>query len=278
MQLVEVDDVHGVRAAVVTFASDASSLRFVLVPISPLGEPAHYEALREMLRSCDLVVTEGPRSGQPGMGKLRDLEWNPQWHRIGRGRHLRLDTPPDSWEGVDRPFITAPSGATDRAASRAGRPPPKPLWLVPLEPLRPLVAMITSRYVTRVLMGHSLAEHARQALGPNPWPGFIDADARYRADRLSEVVRELHAKRHGQTLRVAVVAGVGELARVARTLGGLGYSPDEVDWTTVFRWLPGDNPSEGPRPWIERILDKPRRTPKAWSRADRTRRPALRRV
>jgi hypothetical protein len=49
MQLVEVDDVHGVRAAVVTFASDASSLRFVLVPISPLGEPTHYEALREML-------------------------------------------------------------------------------------------------------------------------------------------------------------------------------------------------------------------------------------
>jgi hypothetical protein len=35
-------------------ASDASSLRFVLVPSSPLGEPEHYEALRETLRSCDL--------------------------------------------------------------------------------------------------------------------------------------------------------------------------------------------------------------------------------
>lgn len=264
MQLVEVDDVHGVRAAVITFTSDASSLRFVLVPVCPLGESAHYEALREILRSCDLVVTEARRSGQRGMDKLRDPEWNPQWDRIGRGRHLGLDTPSDSWEGVDRPFITAPSVATDGAASRGGRPPRKPLWLVPLEPIRPLVAMITSRYVTRVLMGHVLAEHARQALGPNrSWPGFVDADDRYRAEQLIEVVRKLHTERHGQALRLAVVAGVGELPRVARSLGGLGYSPDEVDWATVFRWLPGDNPSERPRPWIERFLDKPCRTRKA---------------
>jgi hypothetical protein len=66
MQLAEVDDVHGVRAAVITFASDASSLRFVLVPVSPLGEPAHYEALRETLRSCDLVVTTPPGAGRAG--------------------------------------------------------------------------------------------------------------------------------------------------------------------------------------------------------------------
>jgi hypothetical protein len=85
MQLVEVDDVHGVRAAVITFASDASSLRFVLVPVCPLGEPAHYEALREMLRSCDLVVTRGRGPGQRRMGRQRDLEWNPQWGSAAAG-------------------------------------------------------------------------------------------------------------------------------------------------------------------------------------------------
>jgi hypothetical protein len=67
MQLLETDDVHGLRAAIITFASDASSLRFVLVPVCPLGEPAHYDDLRETLRSCDLVVTTPPGARQRGM-------------------------------------------------------------------------------------------------------------------------------------------------------------------------------------------------------------------
>lgn len=81
MQLLEVDDVHGLRAAVITFASDASSLRFVLVPVSPLGEPAHNEALGETLRSCDLVVTTPPGARQRGMARLRD----PSGSRSGSG-------------------------------------------------------------------------------------------------------------------------------------------------------------------------------------------------
>jgi|Tabmets5t2r1_1033131.scaffolds.fasta_scaffold00394_11 hypothetical protein len=262
MQLVEVDDVHGVRAAVITFASDASSLRFVLVPVCPLGEPAHYEALREMLRSCDLVVTRGPGPGQRRMGRQRDLEWNPQWERIGRGRHMRLDAPPDAWDGVDRPFITAPAAPTSVAASQSARRARRALWLVPLEPLRPLMAMIVSRYVTRVFVGHVLAAHARQALGPNPSGlGPLDAYCRYWAEQLSEVVRRLHTERQSQSLRVAVVVLIGVLPGVARTVGGLGYSPDEVDWTSVFPWLPGDSPSDGPRPCLEGIFDELYRAP-----------------
>lgn len=264
MQLVEVDDVHGLRAAVITLASDASSLRFVLVPVCPLGEPAHYEALREMLRSCDVVVTRAPGSSQRGMARLRDLEWNPQWERIGRGRHMRLDTPPDSWDGVDRPFITAPAVPTSVAASQSARRARTALWLIPLEPLRPLIAMIASRYVTRVFVGNVLAAHARQALGPDPSGlGSLDAYCRYWAEQLSEVVRQLHTERRGQSLRVAVVAPVGVLPGVARALGGLGYSPGEVDWMTVFPWLAGDNPSQGPRPWVERVLDELHRAPTA---------------
>jgi hypothetical protein len=198
------------------------------------------------------------------MAKLRDLEWNPQWERIGRGRHMKLDAPPDSWDGVDRPFITARAVPTRVAASRDARRARIPLWLVPLEPFRPLMAMITSRYVTWVLMGYVLAAHARLALGPNPsGPGFLDAYCRYWGEQLGEVVRQLHTERHGQSLRVAVVAPVGVLPGVARALGGLGYSPGEVDWMTVFRWLPGDGPSEGPRSWIERVIDELYRATKA---------------
>jgi hypothetical protein len=64
MQLVEVDDAHGVRAAVTPFTSESSSVQFVLVPVLPLGVPAHYDAVREMLRSCDLVVTM-PHEAEP---------------------------------------------------------------------------------------------------------------------------------------------------------------------------------------------------------------------
>jgi hypothetical protein len=254
MQLVEVDDILGLRAAIITCVSDASSLRFVLVPISPLGEPAHYEALREKLRSCDLVVTSEPGPSQRGIAKLRDLEWTPQWERIGRGRHVRLSTL-DAWDGVDRPFITPPAVPTNGAASRGGPRPRHPIWVVLVEPFRPLMAMVVSRYVTRVLVGDMLAAHARQALGPNPSGlGALDAYCRYCAEQLTDVVRQLHSERHGQTLRVAVADLIGVLPRVARALGGLSYSPDEVDWMTVFPWLPGDNPSEGPRPWLERVF------------------------
>lgn len=66
MQLIEVDEVDGVRAAVTTFTSDASSLTFVLVPVALLAEPAHYDAVREKLRSCDVVLAL-PTLGWPGL-------------------------------------------------------------------------------------------------------------------------------------------------------------------------------------------------------------------
>jgi hypothetical protein len=209
-------------------------------------------------------VTAAPASNERGIARLRDLEWNPQWWRIGRGRHMKLDTPPDAWDGVDGPFINAAAVPTNGAVSRDARRARKPLWLVPLEPLRPLMAIIVSRYVTRVLVGHVLAAHARQALGPNPSGlGPLDDYCRFCAEHLSEVVRQLHTERHGQILRVAVVDLVGVLPGVARALGGLGYSPGEVDWMTVFPWLPGDGPSEGRRPWLERVVDELHRAPKA---------------
>jgi hypothetical protein len=155
-----------------------------LVPISPLGEPAHYEALRETLRSCDLVATAATASSQRGLTKLRDLEWNPQWERIGRGPRVRLDAPPDAWDGVGRPFIAAPAVPTNGAAWRR-RPPRIPLWLVPLEPLCPLMAMIFSRYASQVLVGHMLAAHTRQSLWPNlSGLSALDAYCRYCAEQL----------------------------------------------------------------------------------------------
>jgi hypothetical protein len=45
-------------------------VQFVLVPVLPLGVPAHYDAVRERLRSCDLVVDEAPLSGPAVMGVL----------------------------------------------------------------------------------------------------------------------------------------------------------------------------------------------------------------
>jgi hypothetical protein len=271
MQLLDVDDVHGLRAAVTTFASAASSLRFVLVPVSPLGEPAHYEAVRDTLRSCDLVVSGAPLAAPRDTTRVRDLEWDSQWERLGRGRHIRLSTPPRAWDGVDRPFIRAPAlAAVASPATPVGAPrAPRPLWLVALEPLRPLVAMVVSRVGTRVMLAQVLAVHASEALGPDPsGRGLVGAFARHRNARdrldrelLAAAVRQVHSERHGQALRVAVVHWAEILPVAARALGALGYSPGDPEWITVFTWLRTDDPGEGPPAWVERVFHLPRAAP-----------------
>jgi hypothetical protein len=226
------------------------------VPISPLGEPAHYEALREKLRSCDLVVTAAwvqlagdSQAAGPGVEPAVVADRPRPAHdagcttgRLGRRRP---------------PVHHRPRGAND-CRCVAGRPagPHTHLARPPGAP-PPTQGEIVSRYVTRVLVGQVLAAHARQALEPNrSGPGPLDAYCRYCAEQLSEVVRQLHTERQGETLRVAVVDLVGVLPG-----GGLGYSPGEVDWMTVFPWLPGDSPSEARRPWIERVFDELHRAP-----------------
>jgi hypothetical protein len=241
MPFVEVDDVHGVRAAVTTFASDTSSVRFVLVPVSPLGVPAYYDAVRETLRSCDLVVTMAPQA-EAGLGRL---ERGSQWERVGRGRHIRLTTPPGVWNRVERPFITAPAVTTNAAASKGGRPARRPRLLVALAPLRPLMAMFFARFGTRAMVGQMLAVAASDGLSEPSDRGFnpaFDWDPRYRHDpeQLADAVRRVHAERHAEDLRVAVVHGAETLPAVARALGALGYSPGDVEWITVFPWLPAD--------------------------------------
>jgi hypothetical protein len=244
MQLVEVDDVHGVRAAVTTFAGETASLRFVLVPISPLGVPAHYDAVRETLLSCDVVVTMAPEAepaGAPGPGGPGRVS---SWERVGRGRHIRLTTPPKKWDGVNRPFITAPVVAADAAASQGARAARRVLLLVTLA-LRPMILMTLARYGTRSMVGHMLSLHATVALSEPSDRGFVpsfDWERRYQQDReqLAETVRRVHAERRARDLRVGIVHTAEILPGVARALGALGYSPCGVEWIPVFPWLPDD--------------------------------------
>jgi hypothetical protein len=245
MRLVEVDDVHGVRAAVTTFTSESSSVQFVLVPVLPLGVPAHYEAVRERLRSCDLVVTM-PREAESSRatGLMSRLERGTQWERVGRGRRIRLITPPEVWNGIDRPFVTPPVVAT-HAAAQAGRPARRPRLLVALAPLRPLMAMVLARFGTRALLAQMLAQHASEALSQPSDRGFspvFDWEPRYQldAEQLAETVRRVHAQGQAKGLRVAVVHWVGVLPAIARTLGALGYNPGDVEWITVFPWRSDD--------------------------------------
>lgn len=168
-----------------------------------------------------------------------------QWERIGRGRHIRLTTPPAGWNGVDRPFVAAPVVATGAAASPGGRPARRPLLLVALAPLRPLMAMAFARFGTRSILGQMLNYHASEALSEPPHRGFtpaFDWDPRHQQDpeQLAETVRRVHAERHAEDLRVAVVHSAEILPGVARALGQLGYSPGDVEWITVFPWLSDD--------------------------------------
>jgi hypothetical protein len=220
-------------------------MQFVLVPVLPLGVPAHYKVVREMLRSCDLVVTM-PREAESSRatGVMNRLERGSQWERVGRGRHIGLITPPHVWNDIDRQFVT-PSVVATHAAAQAGRPTRRPRLLVALAPLRPLMAMVLARFGTRPLVAQILAHHASEALSQPSDRGFspvFDWEPRYQldAEQLTETVRRVHAQGQAQGVRVAVVHWVGVLPAIARTLGALGYSPGDVQWITVFSWLSDD--------------------------------------
>jgi hypothetical protein len=258
MQLVEIDRADGVRAAVVTMASDASSLRFVLVPLAPLAEAAHYDAVRARLRSCDLVVIA--RAPGRHTGALRVL--GPDWRffeRLASGPHIRLAIPPDTWEGVDRPFVQA----LDSAAGDVRLDTPR--WLGFLDALARPVAIGVRKLMTREVVGDVLAIEADQALRDVPADrGLMRAATRHgdpvrlaQREGLIGAVRGLHAERQGQDLRVAVVHWVTPLPAVARALGALGYMPGEPEWIPVFGWLPGEAPSApGPPGRFERLAEK----------------------
>lgn len=64
----------GVRSAVLRLTRRDSPLRFEILPMVHIGEPAFYAAVADRLRRCDLVVAEGvgrpataPASGTPGV-------------------------------------------------------------------------------------------------------------------------------------------------------------------------------------------------------------------
>lgn len=261
MQLIEIDDAKGVRATVTTFASDASSLRFVLVPLAWLAAAEHFAAIRDVARGCDLVVIgSGSHSRRRERSAGRDV-WK-CYERIARGPHVRLETPPRSWAGVDRPFVKArriDAGAGLHACHDRAR---TPLLVTAGSWIAPLVSGFAARYGTRVVIARVLAAQCGLALGPvpsgrGPLPGVNrfgeTAHAPERA-ALADAVQWLHAERRGQRLRVAVVHWADAVPAVARALGALGYAPVATTWIPVFAWLPGETPADEPPDWFQRQL------------------------
>ena len=221
--LLDVDDAPAVRAAVTTFTREGSRRRFVLVPLVPLAEPAHYDAVRQVLRSCDVVVTA--TGGSPGGGG----DVNPVAPLAG-GRHLRLATPPSRWDEVGVPFLTVEAGSTP--ATGAGT-----AWAeAAAKRLTPTVAALAGRVVTRAHVAKMLAYSTDRALSSAPAPvgGGRRATA---SERLATTVRRLHDERGGADDRVGVVHWLDGLPTVARALGALGYQPVGVEWIPVFGWL-----------------------------------------
>jgi hypothetical protein len=259
MRLIDVDDVEGVRAAVTTFTSEVSSLRFVLVPLAILAEPAHYEAVREIQRSCDLVlIGSGTTSHGRPAGQL-----DPEFYgRIGRGPHIQLSVPPPRWEGVDRPFIKAPVADADATPSGGRQRVRMPWSIAATVRLQPLAAWGIARFITRVEVAWTLASQAGLALGPGPRgrgplynaDRYGESVRRLSREQLTETARRIHRERQGDTLRIAVVDWADALPTVARGLGALGYAPTEIDWIIVFSWLPGEAPTGESPGWLERRM------------------------
>jgi hypothetical protein len=59
VQIIEVTEIAGTRAAVHSFGHPDTPLRFVVVPMVHIAEAAFYERVEAMVTGCDLVVAEG---------------------------------------------------------------------------------------------------------------------------------------------------------------------------------------------------------------------------
>lgn len=247
MQVIDIDDVHGVRAAVTTFASEDSSLSFVVVPVAQVAEVAHYEAVRAAARSCDVLVV--PSSDENGQGAAYDPRESLE--RFAGGRDVRLAVAPaDLWAGIDRPF----------APRRAASGPPRPTGRSRtdavrsrLAPVLPMVAGLAARYTNRVVIAALMASEVadgESSLAPGlpaalDWHG--EHHGRAAREAVAEAVRTLHDERGDQPVRAAIAHWTYVVPAAAPVLEGLGYAPVDTEWIPVFAWLP-HHPAGGPLP------------------------------
>jgi hypothetical protein len=261
VQIIEVTDVAGVRAAVHTFGRRSTPLQFVVFPMVHLAEAAFYEQVQAKLKDCDLVVAEGVtngsgraerRAGRDDRGGLRVGSGRPPRGRMWSSVRLRALTGTYRWVELDRRFgltvqdidahrLGVPVVNPDVSAAELGR-----LWrqYVPLVMsaavwiLIPVYTIGIWLFGTRRLIGRNLAMDdlpaAEEVLVGDRVQAMIDVVVKRRDSSLLKALASIHEERCEEPIRVAVVYGARHVPAVITGLHVLGYRHRSAEWLPVF--------------------------------------------
>lgn len=223
-----------VRSAVLRLQHKQSALQFVLYPMIHMAEPGFFKAVAARLRDADVVVIEGVGGGQKKRSVLTSaLTLSYTVLRFNRRAKLVKQNIDYAALGVEviNPDVTLEEFETGwRKVPLVHR---LMLWCV-------LPAVVLARLFggTRLIWSRSAEvsdlpsqdEEDRADMMPE-----IDAAfAGNRDERLFAALQQLHERRSGEAIEVAVVYGAGHMPAIVQFLTDrFGYKVRSGDWLVV---------------------------------------------
>ncbi|MGC5019086.1 hypothetical protein [Micromonospora sp. DT47] len=234
MQIIEVTGM-GVRSAVIRLERRETPLRFILFPMIHLGRPEFYDAVRDRVSCCALVVAEGrdhtrPRVSLPGLA----------YRLLRRQRRSRLVVQRLREETLGVPVVR-PDLSLDEIRHRLRRLPTVTYLLARLtiRVVVPWVALYVLLFgAQRFLAGELALDDDTPYIEPSLGKRWDDIDGVIVDDRdalLLDALAKIHEARCGESIDVAVVYGARHMPAVLHGLRKrYGYRARGADWLTVF--------------------------------------------
>jgi hypothetical protein len=234
VQIIEVTGM-GVRSAVIRLERKQTPLRFILFPMIHLGRPEFYDAVRQRVGRCALVVTEGgaqtgPRVSLPGLA----------YRLLRRHRRSRLVVQQLGEETLGVPVVR-PDLSLDEVRQRLRRLPALTYFLARLMlwVVVPSVALYVLLFGAQRFLADALAldddtPYTQPSFGEH-WEAIDRVIVDDRDVLLLDALSKIHEARCGESIDVAVVYGAGHMPAVVHGLRKrFGYRARGADWLTVF--------------------------------------------
>ena len=222
MQYIE-SSVIGIRSAVITLKRRASPLRFVLIPMVHVAEPAFYREVAALASGCGLIVAEGAPS--------RYLPMQALMSRIRRDRLVdqltALDLEglgvPVQWEYI---LDNQPKSGLEQAKARVN------------DATAAVVLRALGRYGSP--FGLPSLDQADdhddrwEPLGGGRIGRFFEGQLHGRDSQLVRALGVIHAERQHEPVKIAVVFGAAHIPAVVDYLTGqFAYYVGDAAWLTV---------------------------------------------
>jgi hypothetical protein len=234
VQIIEVTDM-GVRSAVIRLERRETPLRFILIPMIHLGRPEFYDAVKDRVGRCALVVAEGQPDTMPKVS-LPALVYR----LLRRRRRSGLIVQRLNEETLGVPVVR-PDLSVAEIHQRLRRLPALThvLARLTLWAVLPWVALYILLFGAQRFLAKGLAldddtPYTEPSAG-ELWDDIDEVIVDQRDAILLEALSEIHEARCTESIDVAVVYGAGHVPAVVHgLLKRYGYRPRGADWLTVF--------------------------------------------